>query len=97
MTDTIDTSTAESVRGWLIGYAWAEESEADKEAVADCIMAQDDWRHIAAVADAFASAQEQPGPKAMAEGTAFALSALYECHDGPHQPTCPNAPQEVPC
>ena len=81
--------TESEVREWLMRYAWAEETPADKKAVVDCIMAQDGWRFIDAVADRYAGAQWEPGPAAYSEGTQFALSALYECHAAPHLPGCP--------
>jgi hypothetical protein len=77
-----------TVQAWLLDYAWAEKTTADKIAVVDCIMSQDKWKFIDVVADQFAGAQWEPGPKAFSEGQEFALSALYECHDGPHQKTC---------
>ena len=86
---TLDLTKA-AIRQWLLDYAWAEDTQAAKEAVVECILHQDDWKYIDALADKFAGAQEEPGPAAFDEGTGFALSALYECHDGPHQKTCPN-------
>lgn len=80
----------EAVRAWLLDYAWMG-SDDEKERTVDCIMAQDGWEFISAVADKYAGAQEETGPKAFADGEGFALSALYECHDGPHLPTCPAA------
>jgi hypothetical protein len=76
------------VRAWLLDYAWMGPAGRDARIV-DCILAQDGWKYIDAVADQFAGAQDQPGPAAFSDGVGFALSALYECHDGPHQPTCP--------
>jgi len=82
--------TEDAVRAWLIKYAWLGDADRQKREV-DCIMSQDGWKYIDAVADQFAGAQEEPGPVAYSEGVEFALSALYECHDGPHLPTCPYA------
>lgn len=79
-----------AVREWLKDYAWAEETPEAKAAIVECIMAQGEWEFIDCVADAFAGAQEEPGPKAFSEGMGYALSALYECHSGPHQETCPD-------
>lgn len=79
------------MREWLMDYAWAEDSEADKKAVVDCILSQDRAQHVDAVADSFAGASESGGgPEAMSAGREFALSALYETHDAPHLPTCPS-------
>jgi hypothetical protein len=83
-------TTQEVVRAWLLDYAWLETTPEAKAAVVDCIMAQDGWKFIDAVADQFAGAQWEPGPKAFSEGIQYALSALYECHGGPHQAACPN-------
>ena len=79
-----------AVRAWLIRYAWADDTMDAKERRVACIMAQDEWRFIDAMADKFAGAQFEPGPEAFSEGQGFALSALYECHDGPHLETCPS-------
>jgi hypothetical protein len=82
--------TREQVREWLRKYAWAENSERDKDMVVECIMMQDRFRYLDVLADRYASAQWEPGPEAFAEGVEFEMSALYECHTGPHIPVCPN-------
>lgn len=82
-------SPKDAVRAWLLMYAWLDEPDAKKHARIDCIMAQDDWKHIDALADKYAGAQFEPGPQAYTEGQQFALSALYECHEGPHTDACP--------
>lgn len=79
--------TKAAVRAWLLDYAWLG-SKADQAAVVECILSQDAWKHIDALADNYAGAQWEPGPAAFSEGTEFALSTLYECHDGPHLSTC---------
>lgn len=81
--------TEQEVRDWLKDYAWLNEPEEAKLREIDCIIAQGTWRYIDAIADKFAGAQWEPGPEAYSEGTLFALSALYECHDAPHLETCP--------
>lgn len=86
-----DETKASLIREVLLAYAWAEDSDKAKAAVVDCIMAQDDWPHVTALADSFAGAQFEPGPEAFAEGIGYAVSALYECHDGPHLPACAEA------
>jgi hypothetical protein len=94
MTDQLPSALAKvpatkaQVRTWLLGYAWMGPPERDARIV-ECILAQDDWKYIDAVADQYAGAQEEPGPAAFSDGVGYALSALYECHDGPHQPGCP--------
>jgi hypothetical protein len=85
--------TREQVRNWLLKYSWLGPKERD-ERIVDCIMSQDGWKSIDAVADKYAGAQNEPGPAAFAEGTEFSLSALYECHDGPHLDTCPDHKEE---
>lgn len=85
---TEPVSAESAIREWLLGYAWAEDSQEAKEAVVDCIMAQGDWRYLDARADRYAGAQWEPGPAAFSEGVQFELSALYECHDGPHTEQC---------
>ncbi len=87
------SSEEERVRRFLSGYAWLGSPE-DRAAAVDCIMAQDGWRYIAERADQYAGAQFEPGPEAYDRGEEFALSALYECHDGPHQATCPFGKRE---
>ena len=77
-----------AVREWLILYAWSGTPD-EQIANVDCIMAQGRWKYIDALADKFAGAQEEPGPAAFADGVGYALSALYECHGGPHLTTCP--------
>jgi hypothetical protein len=89
--DADDEAKAGMVREFLLAYAWAEDSQVAKTAVVECIMAQGRWRHVTALADEYAGAQFEQGPEAFADGIGFALTALYECHDGPHQPDCPSA------
>lgn len=77
------------VRNWLLNYAWLGTPEEQIREV-ECILAQNEWQFTEDVADKYAGAQETGGgPQEFAEGVEFALSALYECHDEPHLPTCP--------
>jgi len=78
----------EQIRAWLLKYAWLGTEEEQVRSV-DCIMSQDGWKYLDARADKYSGAQFEPGPEAFAEGMEFELSALYECHDGPHIETCP--------
>ena len=80
--------TKAKVRAWLLDYAWLGDAD-DKAREVECILAQGEWRHLGAQADRYAGMAEEPGPAAYDEATEFALSALYECHDDPHLPTCP--------
>ncbi len=83
-----DTQTKSAVRAWLLDYAWSG-TAAEQARNVDCILSQDGWHHLDVRADAYAGAQFEPGPEAFAEGEQFALSALYECHGGPHIESCP--------
>lgn len=85
MTEQLDE---QQVRAWLTDYAWLGTPEERAGEVA-CIMARDGWRYVDVVADQFAGSQEQSGPDAFDEGVQYALSALYECHEGPHLLVCP--------
>lgn len=90
MTLPNDGMTETAIHDWLVGYAWADDTDKAKEARVKCIMAQGNWKYLDAQAEQFAGAQWEPGPKAFAEGMEFALSALYETHDGPHIDGCPS-------
>jgi hypothetical protein len=80
----------EAVRGFLRSYAWLpSESQRDKDMVVECIMMQGGYEFLDARADRFAGAQWEPGPEAFDEGVMFEMTALYECHDGPHIVACP--------
>lgn len=82
--------TRAQIRQFLLGYAWLGSREEQAREV-ECIMSQDGWRVIEVHAERYAGAQFETGPAAYAAGQEFALTALYECHDGPHLPTCPRA------
>lgn len=77
------------VKAWLLDYAWMD-GPAEQAAEVDCIMAQGDWKVLDARADRRAGASESGGGPAEFEAAyGMELSALYECHDEPHLPTCP--------
>lgn len=82
--------TKDAVRAWLLAYAWLGDAAADALRV-ECIMSQEDWQYVDERADQYAGAQFEAGEAAYSEGVTIALSALYECHDGPHLTTCPAA------
>ena len=63
------TLNKEQVRAWLLDYAWLDDTPEEKAAEVDCILAQDGWQYIDAVADQYAGAQNEPGPAAFDEGT----------------------------
>lgn len=54
-----------------------------------CIRASEDWKYIEARADVYSGAQFESGPGTYREGLDFAVTALYECHGGPHIEPCP--------
>lgn len=85
-TEEADEDAWAAVESWLTTYYDAEHIRP----YLACIRSQDDWKYIDVRADMFAGAQFEPGPKAYNEGIDFAMSALYECHGGPHIATCPN-------
>lgn len=86
--DTPQQLTEDAVTAWLLKYAWLGTDDEKAREVA-CIMSQDAWKYIDALADKYAGAQNEPGPAAFDDGVQYALSALYECHSEPHLPTCP--------
>lgn len=79
--------TREEITAWLTRYAWLGTEEEQAREV-ECIMSQDDWEYIDVTAERFNGAQFGDGEHD-GDGDEFALSALYECHDGPHLATCP--------
>lgn len=81
----------EQIRAWLLDYAWLGTAQ-EKAAEVECILAQDGWQHLDAQAEKYRGMAGDDQQASEAEG--FALSALYECHDGPHLPTCPRAPSK---
>lgn len=93
--------TENEIREWLKGYVGEgpafqtpleRASLAQRNAdVIDCIMSQDDWKHVDIQAERFMNAQFGDGDpeQVRRDAEGFALSALYECHDAPHIATCP--------
>jgi hypothetical protein len=81
--------TEEAVTAWLTRYAWAENTEDAKRRVVACIIAQGEWRRLDARVERTRGQAWDAEQATEAEG--FELSALYECHEGPHLDTCPNA------
>jgi hypothetical protein len=86
--------TKDETRAWLLDYAWSGTAE-EKARTVECILAQSAWEHVDAATERYAGMAETPGPAAVTEAEGFALSALYECHEGPHLPTCPDADSEA--
>lgn len=93
--------TENEIREWLKGYVYCGPewlTPAEKTSIAwrndrviDCIMSQDDWKNIDIQAERFMNAQfgDEDPKKVKDEAVGFALSALYECHEGPHIDECP--------
>lgn len=88
----IEYTSESAIREWLLKYM---KPGAESKAEVDCIMSQDGWMYIDALADKFAGSQFQQGPEAFSEGVEFALSALVECHGGPHTGACPTLAWEM--
>lgn len=82
--------TEQQIRDWLLGYAWLGTEDEQRREV-DCIMAQGHWKHLSGREEHLLAQRsgENPLEQDQADAHEFALSALYECHEGPHQPTCP--------
>jgi hypothetical protein len=83
------TSEARAGREWLLANYLVPDREA--EAFLDCVEAQGGFDYLDAQAERYAGMAWEPGPAAVDEGYAFALTALVECHEGPHLATCPDA------
>lgn len=83
----VNDSKRRAVEAWLLNYAWMGTDE-QKAATVACIMAQDDWQSVDWVAERFESAQSGDDTQERITGNEFALSALYECHEGPHIDGC---------
>jgi hypothetical protein len=62
-------------------------TESERRREVECIMSQGEWEHLDARID---RTQGQAfDDKQAEEASGFELSALYECHDGPHLLACP--------
>lgn len=93
--------TKDEITEWLKGYVYAGPewlTPAEKvsiawrnERVIECIMAQDGWQHVDILAERFMNAQfgDEDPAKVKQEAMGYALSSLYECHEGPHLEECP--------
>jgi hypothetical protein len=85
--------TEDEIRAWLAHYIDPHPSGvyAAELGVVDCIMSQDDWKHTDVWIDRYSDAQfgDEDPEVVKKRATEFALSSLYECHDGPHLDTCP--------
>jgi len=80
--------TEDEIRAWLLAYAW-DGTDEEKAANVECIIDQGEWKHLSARVEQFAGMAVDERQATEAEG--YALSALYECHEGPHIHECPMA------
>lgn len=82
--------TEDEVREWLLRYAWLGEPDERRREV-DCIMSQDNWRYLEARKEQLRGQASGEETNLEEDVNGFALSALYECHGGPHLTTCPRS------
>lgn len=68
---------------------WINTNYGLRPELVDCILAQDDWQFLDAQTEHYAGQAWDPGPESYKQAREFALSALVECHDGPHINGCP--------
>lgn len=90
-------SAREEIKAWLLDYAWAHPVDSpERLAEVDCIMRQGNWRHLSAQVEQCLAQRsgENTVAQDMGEAIGFSLSALYECHDGPHIGRCPHQPSK---
>lgn len=82
------TDRERTIMTWLLEYAWMD-TIAEQAQEVRCIMAQSEnvGELVALLTDKYQGQAFDDAQAAEAHG--FALSALYECHDGPHLTTCP--------
>jgi hypothetical protein len=87
MGNEIGKLTTEAVRDWLLDYAW-NGTPVDQAREVECIMAQGD---VVSIVDGLTEryAGQANDDQQAGQAREFALSSLYECHDGPHLVTCP--------
>lgn len=81
--------TKDEVKAWLHNYMDPNDLGVPNSVV-DCIMSQDDWQYVDVWAGRYMDAQfgDEDPEEVKKRAKEFALSALYECHDGPHLDTC---------
>lgn len=83
------TDGKDELRAWLLDYAWSGTKE-QQAAEVECILTQDRWQHVAAHAEHLRAQLNDPDDQfEQRQARGMAVSALYECHDGPHIDTCP--------
>lgn len=81
--------TETAVREWLTKYAWLGTTEEQAREV-ECIMSQDGWKYLDARIEQVKGQASGEEIDLDSDATGYALSALYECHGGPHITTCPH-------
>lgn len=80
------------VESFLREYVWLPKHRepAALEALLGCIRSQSTWRYIDGLTEKYVGESWDPGAEnAWREANEFALSSLYEAHDGPHTDDCP--------
>jgi hypothetical protein len=82
--------TKQEIQEWLVRYAWLGTPDAQEREVA-CIMSQDDWTHLEVRKEHLRGQASGEETNLEEDVTEHALSALYECHGGPHLDTCPRS------
>lgn len=82
--------TKDQIRQFLLEYAWLGTAEEQAREV-ECILAQEDVELFVEVKGEQYDGAQDPDNRPEMDGEMFALTALYECHDGPHLPTCPRS------
>jgi hypothetical protein len=75
------------IRGWLLSGAWYEDTTEAKQAVVDCIMAQDGWRFVRGRLEHLR--REGFHDDFIRTVLRHLLTGLYERHYAPHLDTCP--------
>lgn len=83
------TVDREQVQEWLLNYAWMGTPDTRAREV-ECIVSQGEWQHLSAREEQLRAQASGDETHLEADVHGHALSALYECHDGPHLPTCPH-------
>ena len=84
-------ATEEQIKKWLLDYAWFG-SEETKVHEVNCIMSQDEWKSLDLYVEKYMGTRfgDEHIETVHEEANDWALSALYECHMGPHIDTCPH-------
>lgn len=79
--------TRNAIREWLFSNYLSDTD--DNRRLVDCIFTQSEWRYIDARREQALSQWSGEGEPPIDEALGFAITALVECHDGPHTAACP--------